>query len=81
MTYLKIASKMDCIYPTWSFLYTVEYNTTRPIVNREFQYYFPYDPNKHVEKVTGSFTSETEANGDSFFMLPNLHPQTRRGAS
>ena len=71
VTYLKIASKMDCIYPTWSFLYTVEYNITRPIVNREFQYYFPYDPNKHVEKVTGSFTSETQANGDSFFMLPN----------
>ena len=57
--------------PTGSFLYTVEYFTEKSIVEREFEYYYPYDPNKHVERVSGSFTSQTLANGSSFFMLPN----------
>ena len=71
VTTLKITSRMDCIWPTGSFWYTVEYFTAKSIVNREFEYYFPYDPNKHVERVSGIFTSQTQANGSSFFMLPN----------
>jgi hypothetical protein len=71
VTTLKITARMDCIYPSGIFWYTVEYFTAKSIVNREFEYYFPYDPNKHVERVSGIFTSQTQANGSSFYMLPN----------
>ena len=71
VTTLEISVWMDCILPTGSFLYTVEYGTAEPIVDRKFEYYYPYDPNKHVERVSGSFTSQTLANGTSFFMIPN----------
>jgi hypothetical protein len=71
VTTLRITSRVDCIYPSGSLLYTVEYFTAKPIVNREFQYYYSYNPNNHVERVSGSFTSQTQANGSSFFMIPN----------
>lgn len=71
VTSLKITARVDCISPSWSFLYTVEYYDVEPIVDREFEYYYPYDPNKHVERVSGRFTSQTGADGTSFFMVPN----------
>ena len=71
VTTLKITSRMDCLWPTGSLWITFEYFTAKPIVNREFEYDYTYDPNKHVERVSGSFTSQTQANGTSFFMVPN----------
>jgi hypothetical protein len=71
VTSLKITSRVECIYPRWSFLYTVEYFTAQPIAGGEFEYYYNYNPNNHVERVSGTFDSQTQAHGDAYFMIPN----------
>jgi hypothetical protein len=72
VTTLKITTLVQCINPSWSFRYTVTYwGAPEPIVNNEFEYYIVEDPNNHVERVSGTFTSQSQAHGSSFYMVPN----------
>jgi hypothetical protein len=60
---------MECVFTHRIFLYTVEYFTSEPIVDRAFEYYSS-SPG-HTERVGGDFTSQTEANGNSYFFIPD----------
>ncbi len=71
VTSLKITAWVECLNPDYMFLYTVEYGASEPIVASEFEYRYVYDPNNHSERVSGTFVSETQAEGTSSFMIPN----------
>ena len=49
----------------------MQYFTAQPIAGGEFEYYYNYNPNNHVERVCGTFDSQTQAHGDAYFMIPS----------
>ncbi len=69
VTTLKITARLDCIFNPNDLVYTVEYLYAEEIVARAFEYTLS-QPN-HSERVGGDFTSQTAAEGQWYFYVPD----------
>jgi hypothetical protein len=69
VTRLKITARLDCVMNPVDLEYTVEYEFPAPVVAREFEYYVSWGD--YSERVSGTFTSQTEATGRWFFFVPD----------